>query len=95
MSRSREEIWAQISSVPIVWEDRSATLNFVRDITIQKKAEEELRNSLEKLRKITGATIQAMAQTVEVRDPYTPAIKNELRTWPEPSPHAWDLMPTV
>ena len=71
MSRSREEIWAQISSVPIVWEDRSATLNFVRDITIQKKAEEELRNSLEKLRKITGATIQAMAQTVEVRDPYT------------------------
>jgi len=71
MSRSGEEIWAQISSVPIVWEDRSATLNFVRDITIQKKAEEELRNSLEKLRKITGATIQAMAQTVEVRDPYT------------------------
>jgi PAS domain S-box-containing protein/putative nucleotidyltransferase with HDIG domain len=66
-----QEIWAQISSVPIVWEDRPATLNFVRDITIQKKAEEELRNSLDKLRKITGATIQAMAQTVEVRDPYT------------------------
>jgi len=89
MSRSGEEIWAQISSVPIVWEDRSATLNFVRDITIQKKAEEELRSSLEKLRKITGATIQAMAQTVEVRDPYTAAIKNVLRTWREPSPHAW------
>jgi len=71
ISRSGEEIWAQISAVPIVWEDQSATLNFVRDITIQKKAEEELRNSLEKLRKITGATIQAMAQTVEVRDPYT------------------------
>lgn len=66
-----EEIWAQISSVPIVWEDRPATLNFVRDITVQKRAEEELRNSLHKLRKITGATIQAMAQTVEVRDPYT------------------------
>jgi PAS domain S-box-containing protein len=66
-----EEIWAQISSVPIVWEDRPATLNFVRDITVQKRAEEELRNSLDKLRKITGATIQAMAQTVEVRDPYT------------------------
>jgi putative nucleotidyltransferase with HDIG domain len=54
-----------------VWEDQPATLNFVRDITIQKKAEEELRHSVEKLRKITGATIQAMAQTVEVRDPYT------------------------
>jgi PAS domain S-box-containing protein len=70
-NRGGEEIWAQISSVPIVWEDRPATLNFVRDITIQKKAEEGLRNSLDKLRKITGATIQAMAQTVEVRDPYT------------------------
>jgi PAS domain S-box-containing protein/putative nucleotidyltransferase with HDIG domain len=66
-----EEIWAQISSVPIAWEDRPATLNFVRDITVQKKAEEELRHSIDKLRKITGATIQAMAQTVEVRDPYT------------------------
>jgi PAS domain S-box-containing protein/putative nucleotidyltransferase with HDIG domain len=70
-SRADEEIWAQISSVPIVWEDRPATLNFVRDITVQKKAEEELRHSVDKLRKITGATIQAMAQTVEVRDPYT------------------------
>ena len=70
-NRGGEEIWAQISSVPIAWEDRPATLNFVRDITIQKKAEEELRNSVDKLRKITGATIQAMAQTVEVRDPYT------------------------
>lgn len=71
ISRAGDELWAQISSVPIAWEDRPATLNFVRDITIQKKAEEELRNSLDKLRKITGATIQAMAQTVEVRDPYT------------------------
>lgn len=71
INRTGEEIWAQISSVPIVWEERPATLNFVRDITIQKNAEEELRNSLDKLRKITGATIQAIAQTVEVRDPYT------------------------
>jgi PAS domain S-box-containing protein len=70
-TRAGEELWAQISSVPIVWEDQPATLNFVRDITIQKKAEEELRQSVDKLRKITGATIQAMAQTVEVRDPYT------------------------
>jgi PAS domain S-box-containing protein/putative nucleotidyltransferase with HDIG domain len=71
INRAGEEIWAQISSVPIVWEDRPATLNFVRDITVQKNAEEELRTSLDKLRKITGATIQAIAQTVEVRDPYT------------------------
>jgi HD-GYP domain-containing protein (c-di-GMP phosphodiesterase class II) len=34
-------------------------------------AEHELRKSNEKLRKILSATIQAMAHTVEVRDPYT------------------------
>jgi PAS domain S-box-containing protein/putative nucleotidyltransferase with HDIG domain len=71
MDRDGKQLWAQISSVPIIWEERPATLNFVRDISLQKKAEQGLRQSLAKLRKITGATIQAMAQTVEVRDPYT------------------------
>jgi PAS domain S-box-containing protein len=65
------QIWAQISSVPIFWDERPATLNFVRDITYQKMAEDELRQTVEKLRRVTGATVQAMAQTVEVRDPYT------------------------
>ncbi|MEJ2726267.1 MAG: PAS domain S-box protein [Deltaproteobacteria bacterium] len=66
-----KQLWAQVSSVPIIWEDQPATLNFVRDITQQKMAEKKLRETIEKLRKVTGATIQAMAQTVEVRDPYT------------------------
>jgi PAS domain S-box-containing protein len=65
------QIWAQISSVPIFWDERPATLNFVRDITYQKIAEDELRETVGKLRRVTGATVQAMAQTVEVRDPYT------------------------
>jgi PAS domain S-box-containing protein len=70
-TKAGKQIWAQISSVPIFWEDQPATLNFVRDITVQKTAEDELKQTIEKLRKATGATIQAMAQTVEVRDPYT------------------------
>jgi PAS domain S-box-containing protein len=65
------QIWTQISSVSIRWDERPATLNFVRDITYQKIAEDALRHTVEKLRKVTGATVQAMAQTVEVRDPYT------------------------
>ncbi|MGD8982558.1 MAG: PAS domain S-box protein [Desulfobacteraceae bacterium] len=36
------ELWAQINAVPITWEGRSATLNFVRDITPQKKLEAQL-----------------------------------------------------
>jgi len=70
-TKAGKEIWAQISSVPIYWEDKAATLNFVRDITSQKIAEDELRQTIDKLQKVTGATIQAMAQTVEFRDPYT------------------------
>lgn len=70
-NKTGRQIWAQISSVPIFWDERPATLNFVRDITHQRIAEDELRQTVEKLRKVTGATVQAMAQTVEVRDPYT------------------------
>ena len=71
INKAGRQLWAQVSSVSILWEDRPATLNFVRDITVQRMAEEELKETVKKLRKITGATIQAMAQTVEVRDPYT------------------------
>jgi PAS domain S-box-containing protein/putative nucleotidyltransferase with HDIG domain len=70
-NKTGRQVWAQISSVPIYWDDEPATLNFLRDVTLQKMAEDELRQTVEKLRKVTGATVQAMAHTVEVRDPYT------------------------
>jgi len=41
------------------------------DITEQKKTEEELRDSLDRLHKTMGGIIRAMAATVESRDPYT------------------------
>lgn len=41
------------------------------DITDQVNAEKRLRESLIQLRKNLGGTIQAMAMTVETRDPYT------------------------
>ena len=43
----------------------------IEDITARKEAEEGLQNSLDKLRKAMGGIIQAMALTVETRDPYT------------------------
>ena len=42
-----------------------------QELTERKRAEEELQHTLEKLRKTLGATIQAMAFTVETKDPYT------------------------
>ena len=42
-----------------------------RDVTERKQAQEELQRTAENLRRTLGATIQAMAFTVETRDPYT------------------------
>ncbi|MGB8952167.1 MAG: HD domain-containing phosphohydrolase [Candidatus Aminicenantales bacterium] len=42
-----------------------------RDITLRKKAEEQLKQSFEKLHKALAGTIQAIALTIEMRDPYT------------------------
>lgn len=41
------------------------------NITVQKNTEKELRKSLERLRKAMDGTVQAMAFTIETRDPYT------------------------
>ncbi|MFH0789358.1 MAG: PAS domain S-box protein [Pseudomonadota bacterium] len=46
-------------------------LGVTRDITERKKAEEDEKKSFAQLRKALGATVQAMAVTVETRDPYT------------------------
>jgi PAS domain S-box-containing protein len=43
----------------------------IEDITPRKQAEENLKESTEKLRKTLIGVIQAMSRTVEVRDPYT------------------------
>ncbi len=45
--------------------------SIIHDITERKRAEEELQQTLESLRKAVGATIQVMVSAVETRDPYT------------------------
>lgn len=42
-----------------------------RDITARRRAEEEVKLTLERLREAFGTTIQIMVSAVEVRDPYT------------------------
>ncbi|MFH0789151.1 MAG: PAS domain S-box protein [Pseudomonadota bacterium] len=44
---------------------------YFRDITERKQAEEEKKKSFDQLRKALGATVQAIATVVEMRDPYT------------------------
>lgn len=63
--------WADSCAVMISWEGKPATLNFLTDITERKQAEEERQQGVERLRKALGATVQAIAMTVETKDPYT------------------------
>lgn len=46
-------------------------IHVVRDITERKQAEEQLKHTLESLRKAFGTTVQVMVSAVETRDPYT------------------------
>jgi PAS domain S-box-containing protein len=43
----------------------------IEDITLRKRAEEELKDTLKRLHKALGSIVQALAVTAETRDPYT------------------------
>ena len=65
-------IWTSLSSQVV--EAASGEVFFeamVEDITARRQAEEDLKETMEKLRKSLVGTIQAMSLIVEVRDPYT------------------------
>ena len=44
---------------------------FAKDITVQKKSEEELQQSYQRLKKTMDATIDTMSNMIEAKDPYT------------------------
>ncbi len=74
MDRSGEKMYFSGSAKVISWDTNgnpSAVVRIYNDITEQKKTEHELKQSMLQLRKNLAGTIQAMAMTVETRDPYT------------------------
>jgi PAS domain S-box-containing protein len=46
INKSGIELWVQLNIALITWEGRSATINFIRDITEQKRLEAQLQQSL-------------------------------------------------
>ncbi|MCX5814839.1 MAG: PAS domain S-box protein [Proteobacteria bacterium] len=66
-------IWASINARVV--KDEAGKVRYyegtIENISPRKLAEEELKQTLEKLRKSLSGTIQAMSLTVETRDPYT------------------------
>jgi signal transduction histidine kinase/CheY-like chemotaxis protein len=45
IDRDGQEIWVQLNAFKVDWEGRAATLNFLRDITLQRKLEQQLQIS--------------------------------------------------
>jgi len=61
----------ELSSRIIEYEGKPAALSIARDITERKVAEEERKQSFERLRRSLEETVNALASAVEMRDPYT------------------------
>jgi PAS domain S-box-containing protein/putative nucleotidyltransferase with HDIG domain len=64
-------VFIEVSATAIFYRGEQHSLAVLRDITSRKIAEEELAGAAERLRKSLAGTLQAMAHTVEIRDPYT------------------------
>ena len=71
--KDRSIAWLSISARPVQNEQGKLIYleGIVEDITELKRVEEELRVSMERLRRVTGSVIEVIVQAVEVRDPYT------------------------
>lgn len=69
--RTGKTIPIELSSRIIEYEGEPVALSIARDITERKRAEEERKQSFERLRKALEETVNALASAVEMRDPYT------------------------
>jgi two-component system, cell cycle sensor histidine kinase and response regulator CckA len=45
INKAGKEFWVEINSIPILWEGHQATLNFAKDITLQRKFEAQLQQA--------------------------------------------------
>ena len=71
LTKDGKKISFEINAARIDYRGKPADMVVFRDLTERKKTQEELKGALKKLRGALGATIQAMALTVETRDAYT------------------------
>jgi PAS domain S-box-containing protein len=45
IGKDGQEMWVELNAVELTWEGKAATLNFLRDITVQRKLEQQLQLS--------------------------------------------------
>ncbi len=71
MRRDGTIIPIELSSRIIEYNGEPVALSIARDITERKQAEEERKNSFERLQRALEETVNALASALEMRDPYT------------------------
>ncbi len=72
IKKDGSSIFLEVDVVPIKEKYRIiGTRSYIWDITVHQKDQDQVQETLEKLRKSLNATIDAIALTVEVRDPFT------------------------
>jgi PAS domain S-box-containing protein len=65
--------WAISDKIPYKDKEGKVTgvIDLSKDITVQRKAEQELKQAYQKLKKTMDATIDTMSRIIEAKDPYT------------------------
>lgn len=65
--------WQTIDKIPHKDKEGKVTgvIAFAKDITVQRKAEQKLKLTYQRLKKIMAATINTMSKIIEAKDPYT------------------------
>ena len=80
VKKNGDIIWVLERVTSTEYKGKRAAVGNLVDITDRKRAEEELKGSLRKLRQAMEGAIQAMALTVESRDPYTAGHQQRVTT---------------
>lgn len=65
--------WQTIDKIPHKDKEGKVTgvIGFAKDITVQRKSEQKLKQTYQRLKKTMDATIDTMSKIIEAKDPYT------------------------